>query len=541
MEKRILIAFVLSFAVLYGFKFIFPPPPEPPVQPPTETTAPAGVASAPVPAPAPSGEGAVPSEEIRAAEPMELPVEGKLYTVVLNNTGGVLKSFRLKSERYLDERGRSLELIDQAVSSLAGWPLAIVSGDTGLDQQLATANYVMQETGPAGGEHAVTMEFASGGIHAKKTLRFTDDQYRMEIATSLTRNGSPIPHQVVWQGGFGDQTIPADPAYQHAIHIEGTKFKRIALKSIAEPQDFTTALAGVEDRYFLAMFLAPRDVVARVGKTDFNQPDGTASTAMRVGVPGGEEPVGIYVGPKHDGILASVDPRLEAVPNYGWFGFITKPLITALVWIHDYIGNFGWAIVILTIVINAVLFPFRVKQQLAMLRMQKLAPHMKALQEKYKKLKAGDPKRTEVEAELMQMNKEQLSGCLPSLLQMPLLFAFWNMLSVSIELRGAPWILWVHDLSRADPYYILPILMSLSMFISQKMTPTTADPAQAKMMLIMPFVLLIMLLWAQSGVALYWLTSNVVGIGQQYFIRKHWADGAVAAAPVRQRKPAQGN
>jgi len=173
-----------------------------------------------------------------------------------------------------------------------------------------------------------------------------------------------------------------------------------------------------------------------------------------------------------------------------------------------------------------VLFPLRVKQQLAMQKMQKLAPHLKQLQEKYKKLKAGDPRRAEVEKELMVMNKQQLSGCLPMLLQMPLLFAFLNMMSAAIELRGAPWILWIKDLSVEDHLFILPILMGVAMFVQMKMSPTSPDPAQARMMMLTPVLVTILFLWyrSASGLTLYWLTGNVISIGQQWFIRKYWAD-----------------
>ena len=162
-----------------------------------------------------------------------------------------------------------------------------------------------------------------------------------------------------------------------------------------------------------------------------------------------------------------------------------------------------------------------------MQKMQKIQPQMRTLQDKYKKLKANDPRRAQVQTEMMGLYKEHgvnpLGGCLPLLLQMPFLIAFYRMLSLSIELRQAPWMLWIHDLSQHDPYYVTPILMAVSMIVMQKMTPTTVDPAQAKMMMIMPVMLMFIFLRYASGLQLYWLTSNVVGIGQQVFINKYWA------------------
>jgi YidC/Oxa1 family membrane protein insertase len=226
--------------------------------------------------------------------------------------------------------------------------------------------------------------------------------------------------------------------------------------------------------------------------------------------------------------------------DYGWFGFIAKPLTAALLWIHSYIGNFGWAIIVLTALINLVLFPLRLKQQVSMQKMQKVQPQMRTLQDKYKKLKANDPKRVEVQSQMMNLYKEHginpMSGCLPLLLQMPFLIAFWKMLSVSIELRHAPWMFWLTDLSRPDPYYIMPILMAVSMFITQKMTPTTADPVQARMMMIMPIMFSVLFISAQSGLMLYWLTSNVVGIGQQFVINKYWSSRDTEAPKNRPGK-----
>ena len=238
----------------------------------------------------------------------------------------------------------------------------------------------------------------------------------------------------------------------------------------------------------------------------------------------------LYVGPKQEESLLGVDPRLGGAPDFGWFLFaiIARPLLVVLHWINAFVGNYGWSIILITILINTVLFPLRIKQQLSMQKMQKLAPHLKQLQEKYKKLKTGDPRRAEVEKELMVMNKQQLSGCLPMLLQFPLLIAFLNMMSAAVELRGAPWILWIRDLSLTDPYYILPLLMGAAMFIQMKMSPTSPDPAQAKMMLVTPVLVTLLFLWYRqsAGLTLYWLTGNVISIGQQWFIRNYWTDSA---------------
>jgi YidC/Oxa1 family membrane protein insertase len=210
--------------------------------------------------------------------------------------------------------------------------------------------------------------------------------------------------------------------------------------------------------------------------------------------------------------------------------------------IHRYIGNYGWSIILLTVVLNLVLFPLRLKQQVSMLKMQKIQPHMKRLQDQYKKLKPNDPRRTQVQTDMMNLYKEHgvnpMGGCLPLLLQMPLLFGFYAALAYSIELRRAPWIFWIKDLSQPDPYYVIPIAMAVAMFVQQKLTPTAnVDPAQAKMMMVMPLVFSFMFINYGSGLALYWLTGSIIGLGQQIFINKYWSPQAEAKLRAQRPRP----
>jgi YidC/Oxa1 family membrane protein insertase len=201
-------------------------------------------------------------------------------------------------------------------------------------------------------------------------------------------------------------------------------------------------------------------------------------------------------------------------------------LFIGLSWIHSVVGNYGLAIIILTVFINAALFPLRYKSITASQKMQKLQPKMKTIQEKYKKLKSSDPKRQQMNAEVMALYKEHgvnpLGGCLPLLLQMPFLFAFYSLLNVAIELRQAPFFAWIQDLSAPDPTYVLPVLMVVSMMLMQKLTPMpSADPLQAKMMLFMPLIFGFMMATQSSGLVLYWFTSNLVNILQQVLMNRY--------------------
>ncbi len=537
MEKRILIAFVLSFAVLYAFRTFYAPPPTAPTQvTESQTAAPAeSTPSVEPPPPEPTAESNIQAESVE-----ESVFDTALYTATVSNVGGVLKSFRLKA--YTDAEGRAIELVDSNGAGKIGWPLSILSGDAALDDALSKARFRITKEGDR-----TTLEFAGGDVHARKTFEFSADNYSFSLSSTLTQAGKSVPHAMVWQGDFGDQSLPYDPSTKKVVYQVDAAFKRIALGSAEEPQELTTRSLGLEDQYFLAMFFMPEGAgPSKVQQREFTRADGKPAPSLSIAVPiQSGQALRVYVGPKSEEWLRKVEPQAAAVIDYGIFHFITRPLIVALLWIHSYIGNFGWAIIILTIVINFILFPLRLKQQVSMQKMQKIQPQMRTLQDRYKKLKSDDPRRAQVQAEMMNLYREHgvnpMGGCLPLLLQMPFLFAFWNMLSVSIELRQAPWMLWIHDLSRPDPYFIIPVLMAVSMIITQKMTPTTIDPAQAKIMMIMPVMLTVMFLWVQSGLMLYWLTSNVVGIGQQWFIQKYWSgapDPKAIPRPAQKQPPA---
>jgi YidC/Oxa1 family membrane protein insertase len=234
-----------------------------------------------------------------------------------------------------------------------------------------------------------------------------------------------------------------------------------------------------------------------------------------------------FVGPKQFDRLQAVDEALgqgavfvRAI-NFGWFGFLAKPLLDALTWVHGYIGNWGWSIIVLTILINLAIFPLRHKSVVSMRKMQVLQPQLKAIQDRYAGLKVTDPERQKMNSEIMSLYREKgvnpASGCVPMLLTLPVLFAFYSLLSQAIELRGARFGLWITDLSERDPYYITPVLMALTMFWQQKITPSTADPAQQRIMMIMPLMFGVMFLAAPSGLVLYWFVGNLFAIGQQYF------------------------
>jgi YidC/Oxa1 family membrane protein insertase len=540
MEKRILVAFLLSLAVLYGSRLLFPPKPAEPIteqaSASTSTSAvpsPGPAQSAtppPVPTPPKIAEDEPETGNIQADQQEDVQVENSLYSATISNHGAVLRSFRLKAP-YKDAEGKPIELIDAAGAAKIGWPFAISTLDPKLDEQISGANFVLKRTGDT-----VSAEYAANGLHVTKTMVFDSQNYLVDVQTKVTRAGTVVPHNIVWQGGFGDQSIPPDVTARQVVYSADAAYKRLAISGIKEPQDLSISRIGVEDQYFLAMALEPNaGITAKVRKAEYPGPAGKAVATSQIAIPAGDHPVRYYIGPKEPSWLNKADPQLAGIIDYGFFSIVARPLNVALLWINNYVKNFGWSIIILTILITLVMFPLRLKQQVSMQKMQKIQPQMRTLQDKYKKLKANDPKRIEIQSQMMNVYKEHginpMSGCLPLVLQMPFLFAIYAILRVAIDLRGAPWILWIRDLSQPDPYFILPILMAITMFVSQKMTPTTVDPAQAKMMMVMPLMFTAMFLWAKSGLVLYWLTSNLVSVGQQYFINKY----SPVTAPAKSR------
>lgn len=548
MEKRVILAFVLSFVVLYAFRALYTPPtvtddtasrrevtPAPAVTPPQAVPQPPRIIN----------QRSTPSvaEDIKAEKAEEFAFDTPLYTARFSNLGAVLKSFKLK--QYSDETGHPLELIDQEAGNQVGWPLALISGDKEVDELLRNGLFSSKQEADR-----IVLEFSSSGLYARKAVQLDWEQHAFVLETKLEREGKSVSHTVAWQGSFGDQSrgpdntpLAADPAKKSAVYESDATFSRIPLQGLTdESKSFTSARAGVEDQYFVAMFLSPDNpVTVKVGKQEYPGSDGKpiASLLVSAALPQ-ETPVRVYVGPKQQDWLTKVDPQLAAVQDYGYFEFIAKPLLLSLLWINTYIGNFGWSIILLTVAINLVIFPLRLKQQVAMMKMQKIQPQMRRLQDQYKKVKANDPRRAQIQSEMMGLYKQHgvnpMGGCLPLLLQMPFLFGFYSALAYSIELRRAPWLLWIKDLSQYDPFYVLPILMAVAMIVQQKLTPTAnLDPAQARMMMLMPIVMTFMFLRVSSGLALYWLTGSVVGVGQQIFMNKYWSPQAEAKLKVRSR------
>jgi len=557
MERRILLALALSFLLITLTRPLWesqrPPQPTPdaipkePVQQTSKQEPSTSKSSAPTMTATPLA-----GENKQAEAERWIEVETDLYRLKLSNREAVARSWVLK--KYKDSHGKPLEFIDEKKSGLFGYPLSIrIDKEEDLTKSLKDALYAtdapvrLDLTG--GNTQQVVFEYANQNVRVSKQILFTNGSYVVGVDSKVWLNSKPTGHYISWSSGFGDASVDPNLAVHRAIYqtAEG-KITRLKDADVGQEQELSGSFdfVGLEDLYFAALFLPEQGKPIRRIQLSHNEHDaaeGKKEKLLRAaGFSDSQESkeIRLFVGPKDTEVLKRTGANLTGVIDYGWFGVVCEPLFLALKWIHSYVKNYGVAIVALTLLINIALFPLKYKSIVSAQKMQKVQPQMKAIQEKFKKLKPTDPKRQQMNAEVMALYKEHgvnpLGGCLPLLLQMPFFIAFYNVLSVAIELRHAPFILWIKDLSAADHTYILPILMTVTMVVMQKMTPTpTADPVQAKIMLAMPVFFGFMLAFTSSGLVLYWLTSNVAGILQQYFMNKY-GPGTAAEAPVKKNK-----
>lgn len=527
MEKRLLLAFILMAGVLFLTPYLYKPSSTPadkaqPVAPPPRTQP-----IQPVQKPAT----AAPAGRVSAGKEETVVVDTDLYRVVFSNRGAVVRSWVLK--KYQDSTGKPLELVSQAGAAKAGFPFSIDFPGGKSPADLKNALFAPTVSGDGLG---ISFEYAEGRVVARKSFRFQKNRYLTELTSSIVADGSPVPHVLAWRGGFGDSSVPNHPASLHSLYFDVSANKLVVREAKAAKDGPVSSVggysfAGIEDSYFAALFLPAGDaaVEVRTYSDQVSPAEGAAETPhLGAGVGGsGENNFSLFVGPKDVAILRSVNPKLEQVVDFGWFGIIAKPLFQSLNYVNNrWVHNYGWSIVVVTVIINFLLLPLKYTSMKSMRKMQRLQPQIAAINQKYKGVSLRDPRKSEQNQEVMDLYKKHgvnpMGGCVPMLLQIPFFFAFYKVLTVAIEMRGAGW-LWVSDLSQPETLAIriLPIAMIVSQFIMQKMTPTTtADPMQQKMMLMMPLFLGFMFYGFSSGLVLYWLTGNLVGIAQQWFFNR---------------------
>ena len=564
-EKRLLLVFLLTFVVLIIFqpllKKYFPQPT--PAEKPVPSQSAPSPSSSPAPAAATSSAAVVAAPVVhaskQAASEAETVIENDLYRITFTNRGAQVKSWILKKFDNDAQNGR-LDLVNPAAAQKFGYPLSLWTYDETLRNKLSSALYVASNGGQLTAPATITFEYADQDVSVHKTFRF-DHTYVLNVETSVVYKGAEIFAAPAWPGGFGDEITPASYAAARIdYHSDASTDKtalvfpnfvlRLPVKAISGGNTLKGPFewAGTGDQYFTAIFI-PDDpnavaLVTLHGSMDIAQkpgfnPIGASKDSATVDLLGaavgsvrGSTSERVFVGPKEIAVLDTVpiptikndNADLRGIVDYGWWGILARPLFLWLKWTYNHIvPNWGWAIVIQTLIITIALLPLRITQMKSMLKMQRVAPQIKNIQEKYKKYGLRDPRKAAMNEEVAALYKKEgvnpAGGCLPMLIQMPFLIAYYKMLGVALELRHAHW-LWIGDLSAAD--VVLPILMVVSMVVMQRMTPQAGmDPAQQKMMTVMmPLMMGFIFFRLPAGLNLYYTESNLISIAQQAIMNR---------------------
>ena len=539
MEKRLIVAIVLSFLVLMGYQYLFNKPDKTPVGPVVQSEA---APAAPIPGtagetragtePAPSEAKPAPVEPAPAQAAVaveaetEVVVETSLYRAVWSNKGGVLKSWRLKEHK--NSLKEPLELVPDLALEIGRYPFSLGLDDAELAGLLNSALFEastpsLELADGTGGE--VRFAYSDGAsVQAEKVFRFTGGSYALDTEVRIWKDGRPVSPSVLWGPGISNLTA-ADTkqsfsaARGSAVYTGGKVYRMNERKFKAGENTYNFVdWAAYEENYFVALFVLP----SRKGQAAFLRESAEGQTPVHFLYV--TEPQKAFIGPKSAEALKAFGYESKKVINFGMFGSIAEILLAAVKFFHNLVPNWGAAIILLTIAIKILFFPLTYSSTKSMAKMADLQPKIKAIKNKYKKAKTDINERKRMNEEMMKLYKEQgvnpAGGCLPLLIQLPVFWGVFRMLVVAVEFRHAPFALWITDLSVKDPYYVTPVLMGITQFISQKMTPTSADPSQAKMMLVMPFIMTIFFINFQSGLVLYWLTTNVLQIGQQALMNK---------------------
>ncbi|HUY15096.1 MAG TPA: membrane protein insertase YidC [Terriglobia bacterium] len=558
-EKRMMVAFALTLVALMVYSALFvkqkphPPAANSPAQ--TATSAPQGTNAQPAKVPAPV---ALAVEQGAKAE--DITVSQPHYQITFSTQGGLVKSWVLT--QYRNERGRPLDLVDGAASKVLGYPLSIHLADAALSDQINHAVFAAHpDQTSLQNPNKLDLVYSDGKIRVTKEFTFSSG-YETGVKVTVFDGVRDLPVEVSWLGGFGDSTLTGkaraagiNAAYSMSGKIETLALKKVgAGKLIPGPLDF----AAIEDRFFAGVMIpdSPDDAF-RIGQQSWTPPGGTdqkpeelLTGALVMPQP---KPLSfrLAVAPKELAVLKSISPGLglDGLVNFGIFSFIAKPLFLGLRYINDHwVHNYGWAIVILTVLLNTAFFPLKVKSMRSAQEMQKIAPLMKEIQDRYKHYKLNDPRKQRMNQEITKLYQEHhinpIGGCLPMLPQIPIMYGFYEVLETSIALRHAPWIGWIKDLSVPDHLYILPIFSIILSFLMTRMTPMGAvDPNQQKMMMIMPLAVGFIFFYEAAGLTLYYFVYSGIAVLQQLVINRMIprVQPAVASPAVagRARRPAE--
>lgn len=536
MEKRLILAIALSFLVLVLYQAIFmknkpqslPPPEGEPGKPgelAREALSPELSAARKVTREESLPPSSLTTEEVRAQAEEQIVVETSLFQAVWSNRGASLRSWKLK--KHKDENKNDLELVASDASGPGAYPFSLETPDEEINRQVNEGLFVSsfsRATLADGEEKELKFYYSDGNnVICEKSFVFTGGRYDFTVRLRLWHEGREMEARVVWGPTIGDPVLGEKRQQfggdRGAAILAANKVYRFGEKKFKGESTVVNFIdwAAYEDNYIAAIFLTP----GGKGNARFVRELVDERPGFFLSV---SEPERAYLGPKEFDRLRELGFQTKKLINFGFFGGIAEILLISIKFIHKFIPNWGFSIILLTILIKIIFFPLTYSSTKSMAKMLELQPKIKALRAKYKKARQDISQRRQMNEEMMRLYKEHginpAGGCLPILIQIPVFWGFFRLLVVAIEFRHSPFILWIKDLSVKDPYYVTPILMGVTQFISQKMTPTSADPAQARIMLIMPVIMTVFFMNFQSGLVLYWLTNNVLQIAQQSIMNR---------------------
>jgi YidC/Oxa1 family membrane protein insertase len=484
----------------------------------------------------------VPTATVAAPVIDSFAISTDLVKATISAQGGDIVQLELLRYKEHDNKDKTFLLFDAKHQYLAQSGLI----GEGLPSHRTTFKRVAGPTELAEGANELKVRLeatTANGVKVAKILTFTRGSYLIDVAWEVV-NGSdkPLTSHAYFQIQRDDVAPEGESAMVStftgpAIFTDAEKYQKVAFEDITKAKAKFAKSAdngwlAMVQHYFVAA-LVPQDKTQR----EYYMRKVEGVNAFQAGLivplaeiaPGatGHAAVGLFAGPQEQAALKKLAPGLDLVVDYGWLTVVAAPIFWALEAIHNLVGNWGWAIVILTIIIKGIFFPLSAASYKSMAKMKLLTPRLTQLKERF-----GDDKQR-MNQEMMKMYQTEkvnpLGGCLPILVQIPVFISLYWVLLGAVEMRDAPWILWIKDLASADPYYILPVIMIVSMFVQTKLNPTPPDPIQAKVMMMMPFMFGIMFLWFPAGLVLYWVVNNVLSIAQQWHITRMIEGGGKAA------------
>jgi YidC/Oxa1 family membrane protein insertase len=545
------VIFVVSLVMLFDNwqrhtghpSMFFPSQTAPQVASPGTTTP--GELAADTPAALPGAPATPGAAQVAKAETVQVKTD--MFDADFSTQGGTLSRLELLKEGDTKQPDMYVTLFDNTAAHKYLARTGLSGGDFPNHDDVFTR--VPGPTALADGQNTLQVKFESadkGGLKLVKTYTFTRGSYLIDVDQQIVNTGTTPLKPSLYVELVRDSQPVETPRFSHtfigpAVYTDQHHFQKMTFSDIDKNKaDFATQAdngwIAMIQHYFATAWIPPQGkdrnyYVQRLDATLYRvgaqMPLGTIAPGQTVNVD-----AKLFAGPVEEKMLAGIAPGLDLVKDYGWVTIIARPLFWLLEKIHTYLGNWGWSIIALTLLIKAVFFPLSAASYRSMAKMKTITPRMQALRERFK----GDPQK--MNAALMELYKTEkvnpLGGCLPVVIQIPVFISLYWVLLSSVEMRGAPWIGWIHDLSQQDPFYILPVLMAGSMFIQTRLNPTPPDPVQAKMMMFMPLAFSVMFFFFPAGLVLYYVVNNLLSITQQYYITRMMGQSKTKkiAAPV---------